>query len=125
MINIIPNHKSDFTTCENLLVASDSEVIDNIDELLCWLQDINWPVYPLVKQRLLKIGIEIVDPIKRILQSDDGGWKYWIVSDFLHSFNKELMMLLYTDLKKLAEHPTDDDICEEVNIVAKELIEQL
>ena len=82
-MNIVPNNKCDLETCNNLSQATDEEVEEKIYELLEWVQDINWPVAPLICNRLKLIGNPLVEPVKKVLRSTDETWKYWVISNLL------------------------------------------
>jgi len=121
-MNIIPENKSDIEAGEKLLLACDSDVVDNLGEIMEWTQDINWPVAIHVYQRLSSLGAELVDPIREILEGSDSSWKYFLISNLISNLDVEVYGLLTPDLQKLVVTPTEADIAEEVNLVAKEAL---
>ena len=121
-MNIVPAHKSDYEACNNLALASDAEVSEKLIELLEWVQDINWPVAPLICDRLKKIGSPLVEPVKNILRGTDDDWKYWIISGLLRDTPKETICLLKSELDKIVQNPTEGERTEEVDLVASEIL---
>ncbi len=75
-MNIAPTNKSDLDACNNLYLASDEEVSEKINELLVWVQDINWPVATSICERLKSIGSPLVEPLRKILPDSNEIWKY-------------------------------------------------
>ena len=125
---IIPEHKSDFKACDNLAHASDEEVKNNLNELLQWLQDINWPVAPFVIDRIKSLGTSLTKPIKNILNGNDGNdgiWKYWIITNLLNLVSKEVLSELENEINRLVREPTENDKEEEVNIASQEHLDEL
>jgi hypothetical protein len=121
-MKIVPTHKSDLDACINLSVASDEEVEKKISELLEWIQDINWPVAPLICERLKDIGAPLIEPVRNILSGGDDVWKYWVISNLLEVASKETVCQLRSELENIAKNPTESEKAEEVNIVASEVL---
>jgi hypothetical protein len=120
--NIVPNNKHDFQACKRLSLASDDEVIECLVELLEWLQDINWPVTPYVIERIYKLDSALIEPIREILNSTDGVWKHIIISQLIGKTSKKTRLELKGEILRLIKNPTKNDINEEVNMVAKEVL---
>ena len=124
-MNIVPTNKCDLTACENLKVAEDREVISRLNDLLEWLQDINWPVAPKVLERISSLGQHLVKPITAILEGCDEVWKYWLISCLLPEIDLETRKSFIPMLTKIAKSPTSEEIKEEVNIVSVEVLDVL
>ncbi|BDU37847.1 DUF5071 domain-containing protein [Vibrio nigripulchritudo] len=123
MCNIIPVNKSDIRTCERLFKLSNSEIEPYIYELLEWMQDLNWPVAYPVSKRLFLFNTELVEPLLKILNSDDDTWKYWIVSYFLHHTSNNVYDRLFFKLSSMKNHPTKREVDEEVHDAVCELLQ--
>ncbi len=123
-MSIIPKDKMDLEACKKLEIASDSEIINNLEELLTWLQDINWPVANPIAQRISKLGNNLVKPVTNILQGNDNVWKYFIISGLLTKTDPDVLQQLSSVLVKIVDHPTPEEKAEEVNLVAKELLNE-
>ena len=121
-MNIVPAHKTDLAACHNLSMASDEEVIEKMDELLEWVQDINWPVAPRICERLKNIGSPLIEPIRKILVGTDEIWKYWVISNILERASNEVVFSLKAELENIVKNPTESEVAEEVNIVAGEVL---
>ena len=123
--SIVPNNKHDIEACNYLSQASDKNVNENLSELFEWLQDVNWPVAFHVINRIKKLDKTLSEPIKEILNSSDGGWKYNIISHLIADTSITTRLDLKLEIQRLIDKPTPDDIKEEVNIVAKELFDEI
>ena len=121
-MNIVPANKSDLDACNNLSQASDEEVNEKINELLEWVQDINWPVAVHICERLKNIGSSLVEPVKNILLSNDEVWKYWVISGLLSKASDETVCSLKVELENIVKNPTEAEKAEEVDIVASEVL---
>lgn len=121
-MHIVPNDKFDFNACENLSIAEDREVLLKIEELFSWLQDANWPVYHPVLKRLLKLETGYTHIVKTILRSNDGMWKYWVMTDFIAKLPPLVIQSFEKELESLVKNPSTDDKLEEVNIEAEALL---
>jgi len=124
-MNIVPTDKLDLDACDNLDEASDENVISNIEALLDWTQDINWPVAPLVINRLSSIGSKLAMPINKVLSGNDSAWKYLVITSLLPKLEPELKIEISHQLRKIVKSPTENDEQEEVNIVAREFLNGL
>jgi hypothetical protein len=123
-MNIVPKYKTDIVSCENLALASDDEVKKNLPELLEWLQDCNWPVAPLVIHRIKDLDSSLIDPLKSILNGNDGVWKYSIIINLLNKIRFEVLTELESGIKNLILNSSENDIYEEVNLIAQELLDE-
>jgi hypothetical protein len=121
---IVPTHKGDIETCRALGSASDEEVCGHLGELLIWLQDMNWPVAPLIVRRLKTLGAPLVEPIREILIGTDDIWKYWIVSVLLPGVDASVRDSLMCDLQRIISAPTSGEVNEEVVDVTKRLLRE-
>ncbi|EKE77820.1 DUF5071 domain-containing protein [Gallaecimonas xiamenensis] len=122
-MQIVPRHKGDDQACNNLRAAPDEEVILHLDALLECLQDINWPIAGPVSERLACLGVELVEPVFRILKGDDEVWKYWIVSHFLYQVKFEVLARLRFLLHSMRAHPSRAEVEEEVHDVVCALLQ--
>lgn len=90
-MKIIPEHKLDFEACENLQLANDEQIINDLPALLKWLQDMNWPVARYVRDRIQKLGRPLIEPIRIILNGSDDVWKYFIACHLLPCTSNEVI----------------------------------
>lgn len=121
-MTIVPIDKFDLKSCENLRRASNAEVIAELDELLAWTADANWPVASHVFNRLQTLGEELVPPLKSILSSFDEGWKYFIIVHLISRVKQGVFDALKTDLERIANTPTPSEIVEEVQLEATQVL---
>jgi len=121
IIDLLPQNKSDIKRAEDLMKYSYEDLRDQIPKLLEWLQDINWPVARPVATYLKSIQTSITAELRFILQNtDDAVWKYGLLQTFGPTTQSP-------DIKKeilrMANSPTTNEIDEEVNLLAMELIQ--
>ena len=124
-MNIVPTYKSDLVACEHLQKAGDDQVISKLDELMEWLQDMNWPVAPRVLGRISKLGEPLIKPILDILKGNDEIWKYWVIERLLPCIDREVRELIVLELNRIAKEPTSGELEEELNISAQELLDEI
>jgi hypothetical protein len=124
-MDIVPTNKSDLSACDNLKIAQDEEVVARLNDLLGWLQDINWPVASKVLERISSLGQPLVKPVIEVLEGNDAVWKYWLISYLLPEIEIETRKSFIPVLRKMAKSPTPEEIKEEVNIVSAEALNVL
>lgn len=120
----IPKDKFDSDAVKRAAALGYPDLNPILPDLLVWLQDINWPVAPEVAVLLSDAGTAIAPHVNAILNSTDGPWKYWVLSELGASLNGNVWSLIEADVKRLAETPTPDDRDEEVHLVAAEVLAQ-
>lgn len=123
-MKLIPSSKTDFEACANLRKATDNEVTPFVSDLLEWLKDLNWPVAPLVQERLSKLGPELVEPVRAVLNGNDNIWKYWLVSSFLPLVRADIFNSVATDIERIAYSPIQGEVDEELHLAAQQLLKQ-
>ncbi len=122
-VNIVPNDKFGFDTCENLARASDAQVNVHMLDLLEWLADMNWPVAAPVLERLKTMGDDLIEPVRTILNGHDLIWKYWMLAALLPATQPSIIGALKPEIRRFIDNPSPKDIEEELHIVARECLE--
>ncbi len=118
----IPKDKFDHAAIEKAANIGYPGINPILPDLLVWLQDLNWPVAPDVVRLLAEAGTGIAPHINAILNSNDGGWKYWVLKELGSSLQGDVWALIETDVVRLAEAPNERDISEEVHLAAAEVL---
>ncbi len=111
---MVPRNKFDLEAIDSLNIADDAAVLEVADELLSWLQDVNWPVFQGIAQRLSNLGNELQDPIEKILSGDDSAWKANLIGHLIPKFSVEAQLLYMKQLKFLLEKHDENDVNEGV-----------
>ena len=123
MINIIPKDKHDFNVCKNLDKCTQNKILDNIDELLSWTEDINWPIARCILSKLTKLDSDILgNAIENILKGDDSLWKYSLIEGLLPELNANQFKKLIPILEAICQNPSKSDKQEELDILIGELL---
>jgi hypothetical protein len=90
--------------------------------LLEWLQDINWPVAIPIAELLASSGNEIVPHIRKVFDSDDAIWKYWILKALCPNLRSSVLTMLRSDIERLSQSSILDADQEDVRDAAKALL---
>lgn len=121
LYSLLPKSKIDTEAAEALVELGFPAVAPILPELLEWLQDINWPVAQVLAPFLARIGAPLKPYIKKILETDDGTWKYWVLINIVAE-SRELQDLLAVELDHIAHAPKSDEKLEEVDDIAREIL---
>ncbi|WP_286924452.1 MULTISPECIES: DUF5071 domain-containing protein [Lysinibacillus] len=85
----------------------------------------NWPVTPRVLELLLTFPEEIAPHVQDVLSSDDDNWKWFILHFLIIKLPVESRVQFREYLTRVAETPTDNELAEELNEIAKEILETI
>jgi hypothetical protein len=118
---LLPKDKHDMERATALVSTGYPTVAPILPDLLEWLQDGNWPVAHVIGPFLASIGAPLTEDVRRILQTQDHLWKYWILVDVV-AHSPELAITLYPDLVKITEGDPVDEDEKNVKEVAKEIL---
>ncbi len=120
---LVPKNKFDTKAIERLSIATKSEVLPILGDLLMWLQDLNWPVAKELIELLPRFQADLTPHILEVLHSDDAIWKNSVLQ-LVESFTKEYVLNLSIDIKRIANHPNVDEQFEETYFYAKNIIKK-
>ncbi|WP_340398874.1 DUF5071 domain-containing protein [Paenibacillus sp. FSL H8-0079] len=120
-----PRDKSDFEAVRKLSEFSDVELKVIIPMLMEWLQDGNWPISKPIEDLLLRLGEDLIPHIKDVLQTHDSTWEYFVLVGLIDRLPVSHLNMLQTDLVRILESPTHDEILEELDEVILELLEKM
>ena len=116
---LIPKHKDDQIVIEQLKKLSFEEVRPIVPDLLECLQDINWPIAGPIAEVLQPFTDKIVAEIIFVLKTNDGIWKLWVLTTLLRTTKNQILL---KEIDRIARCPTRDEIEEEVNNEAVEIL---
>lgn len=123
-MNIVPRHKFDQEAIANLRQAGREEILGAQRELLTWLQDTCWPVYPHVREVLALYINDMEEAIVEVLRHEnDLTWKENVVGHLLWYSADPLSERLKQELKRLIDESREDyeqDLAED----CKHILEQ-
>lgn len=93
--------------------------------LLEWIQDMNWVIAPKIAELLLEYPNEIIPSIRKVFETEDDIWKYWCLDVVVKHLPSDSKKVLKNELIRLAERPSEGEKLEEVDVKAKEILNQL
>lgn len=123
--DLLPRHKSDNARVEMIKKMERDKIMPLLPSLLEWVQDMNWPVAPSVLELLLTFPEEIVPHVQEVLSSDDDNWKWFILNYLVIELSVESRVQFKDYLTRVAETPTQNELAEEMNEIAKEILETI
>jgi len=121
--DLIPKYKDDNSGIEILKTIDINEAEPILNQLLEWIQDMNWPVAREVFDLLPRFHNKLIPHIKAVFDSNDAIWKshvLWLLKDF----PAETVAHFSPDIRRIAEYPTAGEIEEETNLYAIDVIEK-
>ena len=121
---LLPQSKHDLDRARALVARGYPAVAPVLPELLEWLQDYNWPVAQALVPFLQTIGPPLLPELRRILGTNDEVWKYWVLWCLVRAA-PTLAEALRPELTRLVESPTPGEATEEVDQIAREILEVL
>lgn len=109
----VPRDKHDHESAGRAIAAGYPAVEPVLGNLLECIQDMNWPVAQDIAPFLASIGKPLVPHIKKVFETDDEIWKRWIMQAiFVES--PEVAREFRDELTRIADHPTESEITEEL-----------
>lgn len=96
-----------------------------LPDLLEYTQDMNWPVASGVVEILLTFPKEIVSHVQAIVSSNDDNWKWFILNFLVIKLPVESQVQFKQYLIRVAQTPTQNEIAEELDEIAKEIVDML
>jgi hypothetical protein len=118
--DLFPQHRTDFERLEKLLKLEPSEVDTQLEALLHWLEDRNYPIARPVADYLVSRGGAVVPHVREALRGRDWWWQYNIMLCLVERWPRELVVEIQPDLERLASY--DLGQVEEVDIRALSLL---
>lgn len=123
--SLLPRDKHDFDRVEMIKKMEREQILPLLPGLLVWIQDMNWPVAPSILELLLTFPEEIVPHVQEVLSSDDDDWKWFILHFLVFELPFESRVHFRGYLTRVAETPTQHELAEELNEIAKEILETI
>lgn len=122
---LIPSDKFDLDAVRALQSVDVRAIAPMLDELLAWTADSNWPVARPLADFLVELGEPLVDPLTRILRGTDGSHKEHTIRLVVSRLPVEILARLEPELRRLAEHPSVDEVREEADAAARRALTRL
>lgn len=123
--DLLPRHKFDDDRVEMIKKMDRDEIVLLLPGLLEWIQDMNWPVAPSVLELLLTFPEEVVPHVQDVLSSKDDNWKWFVLHFLVIELPVESRVEFKEYLTRVAETPTQNEIAEELDEIAKEILETI
>lgn len=120
--DLLPRDKLDLERAEVVVALGYPAVAPLLPDMMLWLQDSNWPVCDVFAPFLATIGAPLVPEVRRVLESNDESWKYWVLL-YIVSKSPAVKGGVRDQLVRIAgAEPSDED--EETHLLAKELLQE-
>ncbi|MFJ7667549.1 DUF5071 domain-containing protein [Lysinibacillus sp. NPDC097195] len=123
--SLLPKNIYDIDKVEELKKLDRNILVSLLPELLVFIQDTNWPVAPGVLEILRTFPNEIIPYVLDILSSDDDNWKWYVLHFLVIELPKESRGQFQEYLTRVAENPTANELAEELDEIAKQILETL
>ncbi|MEK4385714.1 DUF5071 domain-containing protein [Solibacillus sp. FSL W7-1464] len=124
--SLLPRHKSDNDRVEMIKKMDRDKILPLLPNLLEWIQDMNWPVASSVLELLLTFPEEIVPYVQDVLtSSDDDNWKWFILHYLVIELPKESRVQFREYLTRVSETPKRNELAEELDEIAKKILETI
>ncbi|MGN8067808.1 DUF5071 domain-containing protein [Mucilaginibacter sp. 22184] len=120
--NYIPKDTRDITAVERLKHLPFETIKKDIPKLLEWLQDTHWEVAPGIAEYLIPHVNEMTKELLFVLKTDDSTWKYFLINILIARSKHKLTPALISELKRIAERPTNIEIEDTVDDAAKSVL---
>ncbi|MGE8002711.1 DUF5071 domain-containing protein [Lysinibacillus sp. NPDC093216] len=123
--DLLPRYKFDNDRVEMIKKMDRVKILPLLPNLLEWIQDMNWPVAPSVLELLLTFPEDIVPHVQNVLSSDDDNWKWFILHFLVTELPVESRVQFREYLTRVAETPKHNELAEELDEIAKEILETI
>ncbi|MDM5246000.1 DUF5071 domain-containing protein [Lysinibacillus sp. G4S2] len=123
--DLLPRHKFDNDRVAMIKKMDRDKILPLLPNLLEWIQDMNWPVAPSVLELLLTFPEDIVPHVQGVLSSNDDSWKWFILKFLVIELPVESRVQFREYLTRVAETPTHNELAEELDEIAKEILETI
>jgi len=121
----LPRNKHDIGKVEELKKLDRKILVALLPDLLEFIQDMNWPVAPGILEILLTFPKEIVPHVQDALTTNDDNWKWFILHFLVIELPLESRGHFKDYLTRVAENPTENELAEELDEIAKEILATL
>ena len=121
-MEFIPGSKNDLKAIQALDSMSNDAIYPYLNEIIAWVKDVNWPVAVPICERLASFDERIVPVIEEILSGQDEQWKYTVLSNLIPKLSPSVMELSMNQVVRIVNEPTESEIAESLNLVARDTI---
>lgn len=94
------------------------------DELLEFIQNMNWPAAGYVAHALIPAGEQIIPNIKNVFKNygDDKIWVHWIIGQIIHQWEDRFIILLKEELLNILEEGDEEGASFEALMCLKRIV---
>jgi hypothetical protein len=124
LIALLPASKHDTEKAQALIELGHPAIEPILPTLLEWMQDPNWPVSLVLQPYLASIGRALAPHVVPILEGNDEIWKHCVISTVVRR-SSELAHALLPQLQRIANKPSANEIREEVDCVAQDVLQAI
>lgn len=120
---LLPRDKFDVSNLSALMELSDEAFIPLAKAALTWIQDMNWPVAPMMLSVLQKHEAVLADPISEVFFGNDFIWQVNIMNELFPLLSLETQKALYSIIAQIAKRipAQDEDEAELIRLAGEAL----
>lgn len=120
----IPRNKLDTDKARVIVALGYPAVAPALPNILECVADRNWPTAQILLPFLTSIGAPLAPFIREVLKGHDYGWQYNLLLGIVDN-SPELARALEPELRRLATAATEAEQAEELDIISREILEDL
>ena len=105
--HLVPRDRCDEDLLPLIAKAGYPAIAPILDDLMAWTADPNWPIAGPLIDYLATLGEPMVEPIRRVLRSDDDCHKFVCLRRIVRGLPRALQLTLRDDLSELARVPRE------------------
>lgn len=120
--SVVPRDKFDLAAANAAAEAGWPTIEPQVEQLLLWIQDANWPVARILAPALAVVGAPLAPYVRHILVGEDETWKYHVIGAVVAQ-SPELVFALRPVLGRIANLPTPSERAEGVCQIARAALE--
>lgn len=122
LLAMLPSSKMDTDKAEAIVALGFPTVEPILPQIMEWVQDSNWPVARVFEPFLASIGAPIETHVRFVLDSNDSQWKYFVIQNIIGA-SSELKTIFASDLERLASNPTKVETNEQLDQIARTVLQ--
>jgi len=123
--SFVPKNKSDYESIARLKTLKNEGIEQIADEILEWVQDINWPIASEICDLLIPLDTKIISGVRKILNTEDYDWIYNCLNYIVKFLSKDAILEIEEELMRIVLTPNNEEVEMELPELSKEILDSL